>query len=552
MNNLLATLKQLGATRLAIMGGVVAAMLGFFIFVSAHISSPGMKLLYDNLSTTDSAAMASKLEEAKIHYDVSPDATRINVAADQIGQARMLLAKNGLPNGGTMGYELFDQQSGFGTTNFVQNINQVRALEGELARTISSVQAVKSTRVHLVLPERELFSRESHPSSASVFLSLKPGMTLDRGQIGAIQSLVSSAVPQLKAQSVSVIDSNGNLLARGGDDDDSIMSGKAEEMQHQYEQRLTQQVEDLVGRVVGYGHVHATVAATLNFDRISTNEEAYDPNGQVARSTQTVKDNSSEKTASGAGDVSVQNNLPGIASTSDASSPTSESGRTEETTNYEISKTVRNSVSEVGNVKKQSIAVLVDGTYTTGKDGKKTYAPRSQAELDKISALVKSAAGFDDKRGDTIDVANLQFADVDAGDAKADSSLLMGFERSELLNAAEIITVSIMVVLAMLLVLKPMVGSLLSPGGNGGGDDARRVMPELLPGRPAAPALTGPSPSGSGSIASSMPEEDETLIDMSRVEGKVKASSIKKVEDIVGNYPTETVSVIRSWMGQET
>jgi flagellar M-ring protein FliF len=559
VNSFVSTLKQLGPVRLGIMGAVLAGLMVFFAFVSVHISSPGsMRLLYDNLSTMDSGAMAAKLDEAKIHYDVSSDGTRIMVPENEVGQARMLLAKDGLPNGGTMGYEIFDQQSGFGTTSFVQNINQVRALEGELSRTIDAVQGVRSARVHLVLPERELFSRENRPASASVFLALKPGVQLDRGNILAVQSLVASAVPSLRPQGVAIIDSHGNLLARGGgDDDEAAMPLKAEEMRHNYEQRLTNEIEDLVGRVVGYGHVHATVAADLNFDRVSTNQETYDPDGQVARSTQTVTDKNTERQVSSQ-EVSVQNNLPGIAGTSSGSAPTTEGNRSEETTNYEISKTVKSMVSDVGNLKRLSVAVLVDGNYaeTKKKDDKgketdqtvKAYQPRSQQELDKITALVKSAVGFDDKRGDTIDVSNMQFAEVDTGEAGANSNLLFGFDRSELLNAAEVLAVAILAVLVILLVVQPMIGRLLAVENMKSGGDARKGTPEMLPGRAAAPALAGPAPA----LEKPMAPEEDSLIDMSRVEGKVKASSVKKVEDIVDSYPAETVSVIRSWMTQET
>lgn len=557
MNNFVATLKQLGPVRLGIMGAILASLLVFFAFVSAHISSPGaMKLLYDNLSGMDSGAMTAKLDEAKIPYEVSSDGTRIMVPDSDVGKARMMLARDGLPNGGTMGYEIFDQQSGFGTTSFVQNINQVRALEGELSRTIDAVQGVQSARVHLVLPERELFSRESRPASASVFLALKPGASLDRGNILAIQSLVASAVPQLKAQGVTVIDSHGVLLARGGEDDDSAMPVKADEMRRNYEQRLAHAVEDIVGRTVGYGRVHATVSADLDFNRVSTNSEIYDPEGQVARSTQTVSDKNTERQSSSS-EVSVQNNLPGIAGTSDET-PTSEGNRSEETTNYEISKTVKNMVSEVGTVKKLSVAVLIDGIYTETKKkddkGKetdetiKTYQPRSQEELDKITLLVKSAVGFDEKRGDSIDVANMQFAEVDTGGVAANSNLLFGFERSELLNAAEVLAVAILAVLVILLVVQPMIGRLLAAENMAPRGDDRKAGPEMLPGRPATPALAGPSPQ----MPKPQMAEEDTLIDMSRVEGKVKASSVKKVEDIVNSYPAETVSVIRSWMSQET
>lgn len=549
MNSFLETIKQLGPMRMAIMGGVLVGLLLFFIFVSMRISMPELKLLYDNLSTTDSAAMAAKLQETGIAFDISPDGTRILVPENEVAKARMTLAADGLPNGGSMGYEIFDKQSGFGTTNFVQNVNQVRALEGELARTISSVDSVRSARVHLVLPQRELFSRESRPASSSVFLALRPGARLEHEQILAIQSLVASAVPDMKPQNVSIIDSNGNLLARGGDEEDVLLTVKAEEMRRSYERRLTQSVEDLVGRVVGYGRVRANITADLNFDRISTNEELYDPNTQVVRSTQTSEENSTERTPP-SGDVSVQNNLPGIAGDLlvDAK-PALESNKVEETVNYEISKTVRNLVREVGEVRKLSVAVLVDGTYENAsgndKNAEKIYKPRSQEELEKIAALVKSAIGYDEKRGDTIEVANMQFANIEAEDVALLRDTLFGFDKSDLLDAVEIVTVAIMIILVVLLVLQPMVGRLLSNET----DLDEKLEADLLTAGQINPALAAPK---EGEFTPTAPEEEDTLIDMTRVEGKVKASSVKKVEDIVDNYPTEAVNVIRSWMTTET
>ena len=263
MNNFVATLQQLGPARLGIMGAIVLGLMMFFVFLSMRITTPEMKLLYTDLSSTDSGAVAAKLEETQIAYEISTDGSRILVPGDEVGRARMLLADAGLPNGGSMGYEIFDEQSGFGTTNFVQNINQVRALEGELSRTISSLDSIRSSRVHIVLPQRELFSRDTQSSSASVFLGIQSGSSIEHSQILAIQSLVASAVPNLKASNVSVIDSNGNLMAKGGDDD-SLMSLKTEDLRRNFEKRMQSSIEDQISRVVGYGKVTAIVNARIS------------------------------------------------------------------------------------------------------------------------------------------------------------------------------------------------------------------------------------------------------------------------------------------------
>ncbi len=554
MNSFLETLKQLGPARLAIMGSVLLGLLLFFIFISMRVSSPSMKLLYDDLATNDSAAIVAKLEENEIPYQTSEDGGRISVPDDQVGRARMLLAQEGLPNGGNMGYELFDNQSGFGTTNFVQNITQVRAMEGELARTISSLESIKSARVHLVLPQRELFSRESRPASASVFLHLRGAAQLDKEQIAGIQSLIASAVPDLKSKNVSIVDSAGNLLARGGEDESQLASDKNEEVRRKYEQRMTQTIEDLVGRTVGYGKVRANVVADMNFDQITQNEEIYDPQGQVVRSTQTVEDKNTE-TQADSNNVSVEKNLPG--GNSDLlgqGGPTSASNRNEETTNFEINKTVRSMVRESGQVQKMSVAVLVDGTYTTDKEGKKTYQPRTKEELDRLTALVSSAIGVDTKRGDKIEVVNMQFVEVDT--TPETDNTIMGFEKSDLLDAAEILTVAIMIILVVLLVLQPMVGRLLATEGGKSDEEGGFDEQGLLPSMQQNPALTGPSMSSSGQDGGGFAVQeliaDEDMINVQKVEGRVKASSLKKVEDIITAYPEETVSVLRGWMTQES
>lgn len=547
MNSFIDTLKQLGPTRLGIMGGILLALTTFFIFISLRVSAPDYSLLYNDLSSTDSSAIAAKLEEQEIPYQVSEDGSRITVQDTEVGRARMLLAEAGLPNGGSMGYEIFDSQSGFGTTNDIVNLNKVRALEGELARTISALDPVRSARVHLVLPERQLFSRESRDASASVALGLRPGAQLNNDQIMAIQSLVASAVPQLKPEKVSLIDQSGKLLARGDEEAQNMASLKADEMRLKYEQRLTRAIEDIVGRTVGYENVRANVTADLNFDRISTNEELYDPESQIARSVQAIEENITEREPNEQ-NVSVENNLPAVGNDLFFDQePSLESSRLEETTNFEISKTTRSMIRETGEVRRLSVAVLVDGTYTTNAEGEQVYQQRTDQELDQIAALVRSAIGYDATRGDSLEVVNMPFAEIEVSDTPYDNSLF-GFDKNKLLDAAEIITVAIMIILVILLVIQPMVGKLLNTEGQRSEDEEGDEQGLLTGGM--TPALEGPS----GEFEPRPLDDDEInegMIDVNSVEGKVKASSVRKVEDIVENYPDETVSVIRSWMTED-
>ncbi len=284
----------------------------------------------------------------------------------------------------------------------------------------------------------------------------------------------------------------------------------------------------------------------LNFDRISTNEELYDPEGQVVRSTQTNEESVIEREAP-PDSVSVENNLPGVGNDLLVDpKPSQESNRLEEVTNFEISRTVRTMTREVGEVRRLSASVLVDGRYRKDEEGNKIYEERSEEELDQISTLVRSAIGFDSDRGDTLEVINLQFAEIVTEEEVPDERFLFGFEKDSLLDAAEVLTVAVMVILVVLLVLQPMVGRLLTTEGPAIDDT---LETELLSGQIASPQLTGPMEE---EFEPPEIEEEESMIDMQKVEGKVKASSVRKVEDLVDAYPVETVSVIRSWMTQES
>lgn len=557
------TFKTLGPVRLGVMASIVVGLLIFFVFVTTRVSQPDMQILYSDLTNMDASAVAGKLEASQIAYRVSDDGTSVFVPESEVGRSRMLLAEAGLPNGGSLGYEIFDQSQGFGQTQFVQNINQVRALQGELARTIAAIEPVQFAKVHLVLPQRQLFERQAAEATGSVTIKLKNNERLTKQQIYAIQNLVANAVPGLGASRVSLIDSEANLLAGG--DAEYGAGGQADDKRRAYEQRLQMSVEELVGRVVGFNKVRAQVTADLNFDVVSRSREIYDPEGQVVRSTQVITDTNNETEAgSNSGAVSVEQNLPGLpAGDIDAAQDVfgSSSERTQEVTNFEINKTIESITSEMGEVTNLSVAVLVDGNYTTDEEGNKTYEPRSEQEIERLTSLVRSAVGYDEDRGDRVEVVNLPFADIEGEFTEPAEAKLLGFEKKDILGLVEMLTLSIMVMLVLLLVVRPVLSKILAAiptpttGGQYGPDGA------YLPGADGTPALVGPgggapmltdqSGAGAGVNFSGASSEEESLIDMEQVEGRVKTSSIKKVSEIVGNHPTETVSVIRNWMSQD-
>ena len=559
MNPLLDTLRNLGPIRLAALGATALALIAFFFFIGARLTSPGMSLLYSGLDATDSAAIAAKLEEQQVLFEVKGDGGQIYVPGDQVGRLRLVMAGEGLPNGGSVGYEIFDRPDALGTTNFVQQINQLRALEGELARTIRALRQVKGARVHLVMPKRELFSRDRADPSASVVVTLQG--SLEKEQVAAIQHLVASSVPGMKTSAVSIIDDKGRLLARGGEEGE-LTQLNAEEMRRAYELRMTQSIEEMLTRTLGAGKVRAEVTAELDFNQVTTNTETYDPEGQVVRSTQTVEENEQSQEREPQNNVTVANNVPnppGATSGTETSS-NSQNNRTEETVNYEISKKSQTEVKHSGDVKKISAAILVDGTYTTDAAGVATYAPLPQEELDKIATLVRSAIGYNAERGDVVEVINMQFV---ADEAVDDGMSLLGLDKSDLMRIAELVVLSLVAILVLLLVVRPLLNRVLAiPGaapeqfaiaGPGGA--------ALPPGAAAALALPGTGGDlaalagggggdGMGDITN-IANEIEQMIDLNQVEGRVRASSLKRISELVDQHPEQAVNIMRQWIYQE-
>ena len=456
------------------------------------------------------------------------DGSQIYVPQDQVARLRLSLATEGIPSGGSIGYELFDRADALGTTNFVQQINQIRALEGELSRTIRSINQVRSARVHLVMPKREIFSRDRAEPTASVVLALQG--SLDKGQVSAIQHLVSSAVPGMKSKNVSVIDSNGELLARGADDD-ALDTANSEEMRRSYEARLSQSIEQLLAQTLGAGKVRAEVTADLDFNQITTNKEDFDPDRQVVRSTNSVEETSNAQERQGANNVSVANNTPNPPGqdSNGSSGSTTQTGRTEEIVNYEISKTVRTEVKAGGEVKRISAAVLVDGVTTVAEDGTRTYAARAPEELTQIEALVKSAIGFNEARGDVVTITNMKFAEPEIVE---DGGMLLGFDKADLMRLAELVVLAVVALLVLLLVVRPLLGRILSMPSIAPANVALAGPGEqyaLPPGAAAALAIPGPAQTQLPSIPSASDAEQiaaeiDQMIDLNQVGGRVRAS----------------------------
>lgn len=544
-------MKSMGMARFGAMAGVAAVLTGFFLYVFGVISDPAQSILFSGLEPRDASAVTQKLEALNIPYEVRLDGGTILVPADKVTSLRMQLASEGLPAAG-VGYEIFDKTDTFGTTTFVQNLNRLRALEGELARSISSLALIESARVHLVIPERQVFARENQPPSASVVLKTRD--RLGRGQVTAIQHLVAAAVSGLTANAVAIVDDTGALLAGGNTDGaDAEAAAGQEDRATAFEERLRQRVESIVTSVVGPGKVRVQVAADMDFNRVTESSETFDPDSRVVRSSQTVEQNSQERSTTAAQGVSVANALPGgVPQPGDEGGNSAQNNRTEETINYEISKTTKTQVLEAGSVKKLSVAVVVDGIYTPGENGARNYAARSPEDMANITNLVRTAIGFNEQRGDQVQVSNMRFAELDLGTAEPASEPLLGIDINIWLKLAEILILSITALLVGLLIVKPMIRRLTTPQMPAGAQAS-------IGGAAGAGAIGGPGSQGDagqlnapqgGQAAIGAPPRRDSMIDIGQIDGQVRESSIRKVGEVVGSHPEEAMAILRTWLHQ--
>jgi len=556
-------LKVMGPGRMLAIGMVAATVIALLAVVGMRLGSPNMALLYSDLAIEDSSGIVTRLEAMGVPYELKGNGNMVYVPSNQVLRLRMAMAEEGLPSGGSIGWELFDQSDSLGSTAFVQNINHLRALEGELARTIRTIDRVGAARVHLVLPRRELFSRETRKPSASIIIKLSGGRTLEDSQVAAIQSLVAAAVPEMKADQVSIVDDRGNLLSQRKDVDDPGGAVGFSRTRASYEAKLKAAVESLVEQSVSIGNVRAEVSAEMNFDRVTTNAEIYDPDSQVARSTQSIEESSESSEGESEQTVTVANNLPD-ADEQEQSGPaaTSRSGRTEETVNYEISRTVRTQVQESGTVTRLSVAVLVDGHYKLDDAGERQYQPRSEEELQQIEALVRSSIGFDADRGDQIEVINLKFSRLedDPDFAVGDEALLT---KDDYIRIGEIGALTLLGLLTILLVLRPLMGRVQAGAGGGGAPAlaAPAGTPQLAAGDQASADIIKAVETGAATpeeaqamlaqVAAGDEDDGADAIDIAQIEGRVKKSTTKKLVELVERHPEEAVGIMRSWMYQD-
>ncbi len=549
MKPVLEGLRALGPARLMALAAVGIGMLVMLALLALHGGAPAQQaLLYSDLDLREASQMTEVLDRAHITHQELGSGDRIMVGAADVARARLLLAKDGLPSGGSIGYEIFDRSDAMTSSQFQHDINETRAMEGELARSIRMLQGVRGARVHLVLPKRQPFSRDVQAAQASVVLTMAGAAKLDPQAVQAVLNLVAAAVPGLKPQGIAIIDSRGNLLARAGQPaTEEAVAQTSEELHRATELRISRAVEEMLEQSLGAGRVRAEAAVEMNFDRVQETAESYNPDQQVVRSTQT----SNEKNNSTEADkpVSVQNNLPN-ADAGQGQSGTAQQ-KQEETTNYEIGKTVRTLVREQPQIARISLAVMVDGAVQTGRDGKPAWAERSPEELARITKLVESAIGYNEKRGDKVEVVSMRFAAGQEDMAASPQTGLLGLDvgKADILGLGQSAILAVVVLLALVFVLRPMAIRLsaVTPQNMLGGGELLLAGPAggTYAGAAITPATRMIAGSGAAMLA------DESMVDMMNVEGQLRASSIRKLAEMVEKHPEESLSIMRGWMTQE-
>lgn len=409
MNQLFDNLRSLGRGRLIAMSAVFLGVILATLIGMSTLLSTSYQTLYSGLSPSEASGIVTALEQAGFKTQVSQDSAVVRVPEVDLARARMVIADAGLAKAGAPGWELFDNSTGLGMNSFMQRTNRQRALQGELERSIQTLDSVESARVHLVLPEREAFSRETPSPSASIIIRSKLGTRITNREALSVRNLVAAAVPDLDPGSVAVISVTGETIL--AEDDGSGVDAGIGSRQAEIEARMARNIESILSARVGAGNVRVQVSAVLNNERRVTVEESYDPDQQVARSVETNTEQSEGREAGG-DQVGVQGNIPAGLGGNEADSGSSDSSeRNRERTEFVIGGRRSEIVAEPGSVERVTVAVLVNGIYVPNGTEESTYEERTPEEIERLSALVKSAVGFNAERGDEVSIDSLRFMD---------------------------------------------------------------------------------------------------------------------------------------------
>jgi flagellar M-ring protein FliF len=475
----------------------IAAAVAVGVTVVLWSRGPSFSLLYNSLSPEDQASVAQALDAAQIPYRLQPGSNAIEVPAERISDARLKLAGQGLPEGGG-GYAAVDKDPGFGVSQFVENERYQHALEAELARTIANLRPVGGARVHLAVPRQSAFVRDHRGASASVFVQLKQGRRLEQEQVQAIVNLVASSIPDMEASQVTVVDQQGRLLSSPEGHDEFAWQGQFD-LVHRLEDDYVQRIETLLTPLVGPGRVRAQVVAQMDMSTTEEASEQYKPDSQVVRSEQTSEqvnrdgsgpqgvpgsltnqppaggvalpppnnaapkpaDASKAPAAAGAAAKTPAAATEAVAGTTTVGAGNESSTSKEATRNYEIDRKVAYTRQPAGKLHRLTVAVLIDNLHTTNKDGKTVDVPLTQPQLDHITQLVKDAVGYDESRGDAVNVVNQSFTPEAPAAEEGDVEKPPIWESPLFQQLAKLGAGAIVLLVLVLSVLRPLVKNLM-------------------------------------------------------------------------------------------
>lgn len=478
----------------------IAAAVAAGVTVVLWTRGPSYSLLFANIAAEDQSQIAQALDAAQIPYRIQPGSNNIEVPAERVSEARMKLAGQGLPESGG-GFALMDKDPGFGVSQFMENARYQHALETELGRTIANLRPVEAARVHLAIPRQSAFVRDHHPGSASVFVQVKPGRRLEQGQVQAIVNLVASSIPEMEASQVTVVDQQGRLLSSPEGHDEFALREQQFDMVHRLEEDYTQRIEALLAPMIGAGRIRAQVVAQMDMAVSEEAHEQYRPESQIVRSEQISEQSSRDGSASGgvpgaltnqpppAGvaqappTTAPQNNANGAANAAAGAAATkapagatgltqpvggsagagSDASSSKSTTrNYEIDRTLAYTRQPAGKLKRLTVAVLVDNMRSTDKDGKVKEVALSEKQLEHVTQLVKDAVGFDESRGDNVNVVNASFT-TEPTPPEGELESTPFWESPLFLNMAKLGAGLAVLLVLVLSVLRPMVRTLVGP-----------------------------------------------------------------------------------------
>jgi flagellar M-ring protein FliF len=528
----------------------IAAAVAAGVTVVLWTRGPSYSLLYANIAAEDQSQIAQALDTAQIPYRIQPGSNNIEVASERVSEARMKLAGQGLPESGG-GFALMDKDPGFGVSQFMENARYQHALETELGRTIANLRPVEGARVHLAIPRQSAFVRDKHPGSASVFVQVKPGRRLEQGQVQAIVNLVASSIPELEPSQVTVVDQQGRLLSAPEGHDEFSLREQQFDMVHRLEEDYTQRIEALLTPMIGAGRVRAQVVAQMDMAVSEEAHEQYKPESQIVRSEQlseqTSRDGSGVQGVPGAltnqppaggvaqppsNTTAVAKNASGAATPAGPTQPVAGAGAggasdsisKQTTRNYEIDRTLAYTRQPAGKLKRLTVAVLIDNMRSVDKDGKAQEIPLTPQQLEHVNQLVKDAVGFDEARGDNVNVVNASFT-AEASVPESDLQTPAFWESPLFLSIAKVVAGLVVLLVLVLAVLRPMMRSLVGP--------ARAV--QLMP-RTAEPLA-----SNAPALAAATAKEVAVTHDQ----------QVAQARTLVNQDPKRVAQVVRGWVAAD-